>query len=115
MELALIVWAISILGSVTTFLFFLGIGLLIAALIQTAVAIENHAKEFPKKSIIGYCVAGILSFFIMSILPTEKQGYTIAAAYAGQQIAENKRVQDIGGKVVTLLEKKLDEAIKEKK
>jgi hypothetical protein len=42
------------------------------------------------------------------LLPSEKTAYTMVAAYAAQKVAENDKVQQMSGKVLTIIEQKLD-------
>ncbi len=48
------------------------------------------------------------------IVPTEKTAWLMVGAYAGQKVAENEKVQELSGKVLTIIEKKLDAYIIEK-
>lgn len=119
MELAFIVYLISILEGIKGWLMFLtfvfGIAFLSLAIIQLGMYADGQSEKVWKKSLAGLFVTFLLLSGINALLPDEKQAYTIAAAYAGQKIAENEKVQEIGGKVVTLLNQKLDNAIKEEK
>jgi hypothetical protein len=57
-------------------------------------------------------IAIILSFFI-TIIPSERTAWMMVGAYTGQKIAENEKVQQLSGKVVTIIENKLDDYISE--
>lgn len=62
-----------------------------------------------KFSAIGSVVLAI----IMTVLPNERTAYMMVGAYATQKVAENERVQEAGKKVLTLIEQKLDAYIEE--
>ena len=42
------------------------------------------------------------------IIPSQKTAYMMVGAYATQRVAENPKVQDMSGKVLTIIEQKLD-------
>ena len=53
-----------------------------------------------------------LSFFL-AILPSEKTAYTMVGAYAAQRLAQNLEVQELSGKVLTIIEQQMDKYIAE--
>jgi hypothetical protein len=53
-------------------------------------------------------VTGIITAWVMILVPTEKTAYTMVGAYAAQKVAENSKVQQMSGKVLTIIEQKLD-------
>lgn len=55
---------------------------------------------------VGLCMS-----IFMIFLPTEKTAYTMVGAYAAQKVAENDKVQQMSGKVLTIIEQKLDQYI----
>lgn len=60
-----------------------------------------------------FLAIGILSSWVLIFLPTEKTAYTMVGAYAAQKVAENEKVQQMSGKVLTIIEQKLDQYIDE--
>lgn len=50
---------------------------------------------------------------IQVLIPTEKTAYTMVGAYAAQKVAEDPRVKDVGGKVLTIINQKLDQYVEE--
>jgi hypothetical protein len=55
----------------------------------------------------------ICSSTVITFLPSEKTAYMMVGAYAAQKVAENEKVQETGGKVMNLINQKLDEYIDE--
>jgi hypothetical protein len=118
MDLALLVYAISLLH---------GIGAFFTALIMGcgAVGIGNFIYWIDSYSPSEEKVAGIrkrlwkafwvaiVSAWVLILLPTEKTAYTMVGAYAAQKVAENDKVQAMSGKVLTIIEQKLDAYIDE--
>lgn len=129
MDLALLVYGISVLGK---FLPTLGIivGFTIAALVisliyrfaalgieswdsavivkqkmEARVPLEKWIKRF-------FILLGITSLVAIAT-PSEKTAYMMVGAYATQKVAENEKVQETGKKVLTLIEQKLDKYIEE--
>lgn len=58
-------------------------------------------------------VTSLILSFILVLIPTQKTAYTIVGAYAAQKVAENDKVQETGGKVLTIINQKLDQYIDE--
>lgn len=56
---------------------------------------------------------GIICAFLLIFVPTEKTAYTMVGAYAAQKVAENEKVQAMSGKVLTIIEQKLDSYIED--
>jgi len=50
---------------------------------------------------------------VMTLLPAPKTAYMMVGAYAAQKVAENGKVQETGGKVLELINQKLDGYIDE--
>ena len=50
----------------------------------------------------------VISAIILILIPSEKTAYTMVGAYAAQKVAENDKVQQMSGKVLTIIEQKLD-------
>jgi TRAP-type C4-dicarboxylate transport system permease large subunit len=76
---------------------------------------ENDEREANGKMCIKWikrllATAAIASFLLIFV-PTEKTAYTMVGAYAAQKVAENEKVQQMSGKVLTIIEQKLDSYI----
>jgi hypothetical protein len=50
---------------------------------------------------------------VMTFLPAPKTAYMMVGAYAAQKVAENGKVQETGGKVLELINQKLDGYLEE--
>lgn len=128
MDLALLVYGISLLQGIGNFF-----GFTIVALVITSFGIllyisdltpksyrskeqnEQNALDvkYYKKWIWRNLWIGIFSAWILIFLPTEKTAYTMVGAYAAQQVAENQKVQQMSGKVLQIIEQRLDGYIQE--
>lgn len=118
MDLALLVYAISTLEGVKAIL-----GGLVALSIVICVALfiymgdqygdDNKNKAWAWKRIKMWFATGLASLFFFALLPTQKTAYTMVGAYAAQKVAENERVQQLSGKVLKIIEQKLDDYIDE--
>lgn len=114
MELALLVWAISILKPITILLVLLaamGTLTLVANWICWA---DPHSTPFMGSKWTWFVAAVTLFLSTLSaVIPSTKTAYIMVGAYAAQRVAEDPKVQQISGKVVALIEQRLDEYIKE--
>lgn len=54
----------------------------------------------------------ICGFFAM-LLPSERTAYMMVGAYSAQKVAENPKVQEMSGKVLKIVESKLDKYVEE--
>ena len=127
MELALLVYFASVVGSVSTLLCSLAF---ILSSVSTAFIVillfgnlgvkqyeeteEELNNELKIKSILTKSVKWTIPFTVIFallsvLLPTERTVYLMTAAYATQTIAQNDRVQKIGSDVLEVVEKKLSE------
>lgn len=70
---------------------------------------KQSAKKFLKYSMIVCIVSGLFSV----LLPKEKTAYVMLGAYATQKVAEDPRTQEIGGKVLKMINNKLDSYVDE--
>jgi len=137
MDLALLVYAISTLGSLHNVL---GVLLFISTLASTGFGISvltimleteeyswnldrsgNLKPEVAKvrKNIVhgakwSLAVASLTSAMLV-FLPSEKTAYLMVGAYATQKIAEDPRVQETGSKVLQVINQKLDEVLEQGK
>jgi hypothetical protein len=129
MDLALLVYAISLLHGIGTFV-------VMCMLASGAVAgwftiwrisecdeksyysdRENEKRVENGLMCEKWIKRGVITGFIFSIvlvfIPTEKTAYTMVGAYAAQKVAENDKVQAMSGKVLTIIEQKLDSYIED--
>lgn len=124
MDLALLVYGISVIASINeslivgTILFVVGFACLTIAKI-----IYDIASEFDKKyNIQEYTatknvlnrwwktvgiVAAVVTFFNV-ITPSEKTMYVLVGSYAAQKITENDKIVAMSSKVLKIIETKLD-------
>ena len=128
MELALLVYFASVVGSISTLLgmssavlFAVSTAFIITLLFgnlgvkrysyDTDQELENELKikKILIKSVKWTIPFAVIFALISVLLPTERTVYLMTAAYATQTIAQNDRVQKIGGDVLEVVEKKLSE------
>ena len=105
MELTLLVYGIGLLVNITTLLIFTIFASVLIALFAALLEIGNYTK-----------IAGIVcicSALLLTVLPSEKTAYLMVGAYAAQKIAENNDVQKLSGKVLIIIEQKMDKYIAE--
>ena len=127
MELALLVYFASVVGSVSTLLCLLSFILssVSTAFIVTLLFGNLGVKQYGEteeelnnklkiKSTLTKSVKWTIPFAVIFellsvLLPNERTVYLMTAAYATQTIAQNDRVQKIGSNVLEVVEKKLSE------
>lgn len=121
MDLALLVYAISLLSGIGKFFVTLLIIAGIAALLNGIywIDISSYADNY-KEKVIGIKKrvwtafwVGVCACWALILLPSEKTAYTMVGAYAAQKVAENDKVQQMSGKVLTIIEQKLDSYIED--
>jgi len=119
MDLALLVYAISLLGPVDGALTFVNAVILTLVAIGLFAALVNavdYTGEFWQwfKSKLVWMVA-IFCFIgaIKTLIPSEKTAYVMVGAYTAQQIAQNPKVEQVGAKVLTIINQKLDTYVEE--
>lgn len=135
MDLALLVYGISLLGPVSNTA---GVICFVSGIILIALTIANLTTRFDsyeyswnlnkdgtlKKSVIEgrnflksmwkwALAVFILSGLTLMVVPKEKTAYMMVAAYSAQKIAENGTVQDMSSKVLTIVNQKLDQYVEE--
>ena len=128
MELALLVYFASVVGSISTLL---GMSSAVLFAVSTAFIItllfgnlgvkqyrdetqDELENELKIKNILVKSTKWVIPFavifaLISVLLPTERTVYLMTAAYVTQTIAQNDRVQKIGSDVLEVVEKKLSE------
>ena len=119
MDLALLVYGISLLQPIDDALSFVNICIallvclgLFAGLISAVDYDGDFWKWFKSKLVwlvVAFCVVGTIKVFI----PKEKTAYIMVGAYATQAIAQNPNVEKVGSKVLTILNQKLDQYVEE--
>ena len=128
MELALLVYFASVVGSISTFLGLLSFILVsvstafIITLLMGDLGVEIYSWDTEQKlenelkikkilvKITKLAIPFAVIFALLSVLlPTERTVYLMTAAYATQTIAQNDRVQKIGSDVLEVVESKLSE------
>lgn len=114
MELALLVYAISLLEGLRTFLVVAAFAAGMVIIGSGIATLESYndtaaAKRWFKRSVISLAILG----FLGTLIPTERTAYIMVAAYATQKVAESPEVRDTGDKVLTLINGKLDQLILE--
>lgn len=113
MTLAFIVYLISVLESIKAFFITLSLFFALVAFVAVTPAMGYPSKPIKRKLLIYSLLVGFLSFGFGLVIPSEKSGYAIAAAYTTQIIAESPQAQEIGGKLLKVINGKLDETIKD--
>jgi hypothetical protein len=118
MDLALLVYIISLLKSIGTFFFILaavcGISIVANAIYYSDYC--HDGSESAKSTISRMWKSfwfGVIACWVVILIPSEKTAYTMVGAYAAQKVSENDKVQQMSGKVLTIIEQKLDGYIEE--
>ena len=134
MDLALLVYGISLITSIGSFLGVLivlsltatlGSAIYFAAsqsdinyswnrnrdgtLLESIVNTRKTIKKVFKIALITLCI----SSFVAILIPSEKTAYIMVGAYATQKVAENEKVQETGQKVLSIINNKLDSYVEE--
>lgn len=111
MELALLVWIISILGPVTHLLGWIAALLVVIFAVMLAALAEGASLKAYWYWIIGTTIIVLIT--TATLLPSERTAYLMVGAYAAQRVAEDPKVQQISGKVLKAIELKIDGYIEE--
>jgi hypothetical protein len=116
MDLALLVYGISLLHGLGAFF------VIMLSLSAITIAgnwiywIDGHGNERDagcKARAWKAFWVGVIAFWFLILIPSEKTAYTMVGAYAAQKVAENDKVQQMSGKVLTIIEQKLDNYIED--
>lgn len=134
MDLALLVYGISLLSGLKSFLIFIAV---IAGLVTVACAVYTATWYFDgyeyswncdgnelkprikqtRDTMVKWFKRGFVAFIILlplpNLIPSEKTAYTMVGAYAAQKVAENPEVRNISGKVITIINQKLDHYVEQ--
>lgn len=124
MDLAILVYAISVLSSIKAlfvlfaFVIFCLVSILICyTLLEHEISsYENENSKEHKRTcrkdtvmkIKNLVIIGIIVSVSVALLPSEKTSYIMVAAYATQKVAEDQRTAVLSGKVLEIIENKLD-------
>lgn len=111
MELALLVWIISILKPVTHLLGWIAALLVVIFAVMLAALAEGASLKAYWYWIIGTTIIVLIT--TATLLPSERTAYLMVGAYAAQRVAEDPKVQQISGKVLKAIELKIDGYIEE--
>ncbi len=116
MELALLVYGISLLEGITNICVATAIisiiGVVFSLMICIGEELESKAAKYYYKILRRCIIVLALSLVVATAVPSEKTAYMMLGAYATQKVAEDPKVQQLSGKVLTIVEQKLDELIK---
>lgn len=113
MDLALLVYAISLLHGIGTFFAVVNISCIAWIVGNFIYWIDSYSPSEEKiagikKRMWNAVWVAIAASWVLILLPTEKTAYTMVGAYAAQKVSENDKVQQMSGKVLTIIEQKLD-------
>ena len=111
MELALLVWAISMLKGAITLLVVIGVIFTLICLGYFMHKMDYGSSPIVYRWPLLYAGIALMSFSLANAIPNEKTAYVMVAAYATQKIAQNPATEEIGGKVLTIINQKLDSYI----
>lgn len=80
---------------------------------EAQVAKDNWEKRkvAAKKVLIGSICLFFASSTIATLVPKEKTAYIMLGAYATQKVAEDPRTQEIGNKILKIVNVKLDQYV----
>ena len=116
MDLALLVYGISLLHGIGTF--FVTLILMCGAVMLANgvywIDVSSYREDYEKKvanikaRVWKAFWVGVVCAWALILLPSERTAYTMVGAYAAQKVAENDKVQQMSGKVLTIIEQKLD-------
>ncbi len=124
MLLAILIYLIQFLNSLKIFTGVMAAICILAGVIY-AVYVDNMRSDDPCrytekvekgafKPIFKRFIITVISLILVNIIiPSQTTSYTMAAAYVTQTIAETPQAKEIGGKVLTIINAKLDEIIAE--
>lgn len=134
MKLALLVYLASVVNGISLILILSGLALTIYGICKVIYAcklepeyISKYASDERVKKLTTFnesipdikkkaakivrlnVVLCLCLWFVAALIPTEKNIYLMAGAYATEQITSNERVQKIGSDVLEVIETKLTE------
>lgn len=122
MELALFFYLAGIVENVTrviaaiscmTFIVFAAYSVFGAMHYDNSARADWGTYKKTRKYLFKWCIGGAVGLFILSFIPSKSTMYTMAAAYGTQKVAENPDVKRLAGKSLDVLEKAMDNYIKD--
>jgi len=121
MELALLVYGISVLSAINGLLLF--VCFCVAVVIFARIISYDHNRhaykkdtwEITSKVIQKYVIIFLVLSSITALIPSQKTMYVMVGAYAAQKVAQSPETRTISEKVLKVIEKELDEQINEVK
>lgn len=111
MTLAFLVYFIGMLTPLKIALGASLIGLIIFGIIYSIYWVDELADDQPYNKKWLKIFIGVVAALV--ITPSERTAYTMAGAYAAQQIATHPNTAEVGSKVMGILNQKLDGYIKD--
>jgi hypothetical protein len=113
MELAFLVWGISMLKGISAIFIAISAVSGISCFFWWLYGAFEYDEKVKWRLVLGLFSAAFAAF-IAVLIPSEKTAYIMVGAYATQQLVEAPGTQIIGKKVLTIIEQKLDSYIVEK-
>ena len=110
MELALLVYAISVLAPIKTVTILTSI---FGSIVWLAWLFLKATEEVEAKPPWYLGTAVLLAIFLSTLLPSEKTAYTMVGAYTAQRIVETPEVKDLSADVYKIISKKVKEYAEE--
>lgn len=105
MELALLVYAISMLTPITTFLCFTAFVSSVAWVVSTLMCFVEGGD--PPQLFRPACWIAAISTVLLIGIPTEKTAYLMVGAYSAQKIAERPETAELTKDVMTIINAKV--------
>lgn len=111
MDLAILVYAISILKPLSIIFTFM----IITSMMMLFIALMFYMSDYYIKDTTfirtrRYCIVGLFIAAIGVIfIPSERTAYMMVGAYAAQKIATDPTVARLNAKIIGLIERKIDE------
>ncbi len=114
---------IDVLSSISTYLMTLSIiGIFISSIcsviciVSGADATDDDYTRTWRESLVKFCKISFPSFLIMMLIsifiPSQETSYKMVAATAAQAVYESPQAKDVGDKLLSLVNNKLEEFIK---
>jgi uncharacterized membrane protein len=110
MELALLVYAINLLTPIKTAC---SIVALLSSVVWVIWKILNLAGELTKGPAWYYTTVLVVSFLMLTALPSERTAYLMVGAYATQKVTESPQVQDLSADVLKIITAKVKQYAEE--
>ena len=107
MELALLVWGISALSKLTIIAGLSMIALFFWLLLCYLDNTPHKAYKWTYPTILALAVT-------IALIPSEKTAYVMVGAYAAQKIATDPKAEQVGAKVLVIINQELDKLVTKK-